>query len=187
MASNRRSILTTSSQATVADIAVARHHYRLPETFILTVAARRPHQNHEVLLRALPDIPEPIGLVIVGASDPLPSLIKELNLESRVHLIPEVAEQDLPAVYQAASVFAFPSPVEGYGAPVLEAMAAGVPVVTSVPEVTGPAAIKVPPHYAPGWAWALTAVLTNLALAAHLKEAGRTTLLTETRPLTLVA
>ncbi len=61
----------------------------------------------------------------------MPGLIAGLGLQSRVRLVPNVADEWLPAVYQAASVFAFPSLAEGYGLPVLEAMAAGVPVVMS--------------------------------------------------------
>ena len=91
--------------------------------------------------------------------------------------MPEVPEEWLPAVYRAASVFAFPSLTEGYGIPVLEAMAAGVPVVMSdiqvLAEVAGPAALMVPPHDVAGWASALTAVLSSAALPGRLTEAGR--------------
>jgi len=169
-------------QVTADAVAAARGRYQLPETFILSVGAHRPHKNHEVLVRALAAVPGDAGLVIVGCADPcfpdpLPGLIAGLGLESRVRLVPEVAEEWLPAVYRAAAVFAFPSLAEGYGIPVLEAMAAGVPVVMSdiqvMAEVAGPAALMVPPHDVAGWASALTAVLSSAALPGRLTEAGR--------------
>jgi len=167
---------------TATAVAAARDRYQLPETYILTVGAHRPHKNHEVLVRALVAVPDHVGLVIVGFPDPnfhdpLPGLIAELGLQSRVKLVPDVAEEWLPAVFRAASVFAFPSLAEGYGIPVLEAMAAGVPVVMSdiqvLAEVGGPAALMVPPRDVPSWASALTAVLSSAALPGRLTEAGR--------------
>ncbi len=168
-------------QVTATAVAAARHRYQLPARFVLTVGARRPHKNHEVLVRALAAVRSDVGLVIVGSSDPrfrdpLPSLIAQLGLESRVKLVPDVAEAWLPAVYRAASVFAFPSLAEGYGIPVLEAMAAGVPVVTSniqvLAEVAKSAALTVPPRDVAGWASAITAVLCDPALSGRLTEAG---------------
>jgi glycosyltransferase involved in cell wall biosynthesis len=164
-----------------AAVAAARERYQLPRTFVLTVGAHRPHKNHEVLVRALAALPGHVCLVIVGSADrrfpdPLPGLISALGLQARVRLVPEVAEQDLPAVYRAASVFAFPSLSEGYGLPALEAMAAGVPVVMSdipvLAEVAGPAARMVPPRDVAGWAAALRAVLRDGPLRARLTEAG---------------
>jgi glycosyltransferase involved in cell wall biosynthesis len=166
---------------TPAALTTARARYRLPETFVLTVGAHRPHKNHETLVRALATLPAQVTLVIVGYFDhnfrnPLPGLITELGLDSRVRLVPEVAEEHLPAVYRAASVFAFPSLSEGYGLPVLEAMASGVPVVMSdipvLAEVAGAAAFLVSPRDVAGWAAALAAVLSSEALRARLTGAG---------------
>lgn len=166
---------------TAAAVAAARHRYRLPGQFILTVGAHRPHKNHEVLVRALATLPEHVSLVIAGYFDPsfpepLPGLIAELGLESRVLLVPEVAEELLPAVYRAASVFAFPSLAEGYGLPVLEAMACGVPVVASdIPvlvEVTGSGAVLVSPRDVSAWSRALAALLADPVLSAELSAAG---------------
>jgi glycosyltransferase involved in cell wall biosynthesis len=129
-------------------------------------------------------VPGDVSLVVVGYPDPffpdrLPGVIAGLGLQSRVRLIPSVADEWLPAVYRAASVFAFPSLAEGYGLPVLEAMAAGVPVVISdigvLAEVAGSAALTVPPRDVARWAAALTAVLGDPALAGRLTAAGQAT------------
>jgi glycosyltransferase involved in cell wall biosynthesis len=166
---------------TAGAVAAARDRYRLPEQFILTVGAHRPHKNHELLVRALAALPAHVSLVIVGYldpsfPDPLPGLIAELGLGSRVLLLPEVADEWLPAVYRAALAFAFPSLAEGYGLPVLEAMAAGVPVVASdipaLAEVTGPGAVLVAPRDMAGWVCALRAILADRRMSARLSQAG---------------
>jgi len=163
------------------DVAAVREQYGLPERFVLTVGAHRPHKNHAVLLHALAAMPAAVSLVIVGYFDPnfrdsLPRQISRLGLQSRVRLVPAVTEAALPAVYRAASVFAFPSLIEGYGLPVLEAMSAGLPVVASaVPvlaEVCGPAAVLVPPHDPAAWAAALTGVLGDDAASRAMVSAG---------------
>ena len=164
-----------------AAVAAARDRYRLPERFILTVGAHRPHKNHGILVRALTALPADVSLVIVGYfdssfPDPLPGLIAELGLASRVLLVPEVADELLPAVYRAASVFAFPSLAEGYGLPVLEAMASGVPVVASdipvLSEIAGRAAVLVRPDDAAGWARAMAEILADPAVSGRLSAAG---------------
>ncbi len=87
-----------------------------------------------------------------------------------------VADRDLPALYRGAAAFVYPSLFEGFGLPVLEAMACGTPVVTSdtssLPEVAGDAALTVPPHDVVALTEAMQAVLTDAALAARLRAAG---------------
>ena len=164
-------------------IAQARERYQLPAEFVLAVGAHRPHKNHQVLIRALGYLPERVHLVVVGYfdpnfRDPLPALIARLGLRDRVRLVPEVDDELLPAVYRAASAFAFPSLSEGFGLPALEALAAGVPAaVSDIPvlaEVTGGAALLVPPRDARAWGHALGVLLHDSALRARMAIAGRT-------------
>jgi glycosyltransferase involved in cell wall biosynthesis len=125
-----------------------RHRLNLPATYLLSVGTLEPRKNALILLKALRvlghacDLP----LVLVGRETPYSREIRhyarEHGLESRLHIVPDVRFADLPAVYQMASVFVYPSLFEGFGIPVLEAIVSGVPVVTSsvssLPEAGGP-------------------------------------------------
>jgi glycosyltransferase involved in cell wall biosynthesis len=167
-----------------SDLERARAALRLPERYILHVGVGRPHKNRVVLVRALAhlaDLEPPVHLVLVGSrdarfADDVAQAINELSLRDRVHRIDTVPEEHLAAVYQAAACFAFPSRVEGFGLPVLEAMASRVPVVASdVPvlaEIAGDAASLINPDDVRGWAEGLHRVLTDDLLASALVERG---------------
>lgn len=119
-------------------------------------------------------------LVIVGArkwkASPVYETVQRLNLAGHVHFTGFVEEEDLPALYNGADLFAFPSLYEGFGLPVLEAMACGVPVVTSntssLPEVAGDAALLVDPANVDAIAAAMRRILEDPALAADLRRRG---------------
>ena len=162
----------------------ARHAYSLPGRFVLAVGAHRPHKNFPVLVRALGALPEDLSLVVVGQADPrfrglpgeLAALAAELGVAARVLLVPEVADDLLPAVYRAATAVAFPSAAEGYGLPALEALAAAVPLLVSdipvLAEVCGDAAVRVPPADPAAWAAAISALLADPAGARERVQAG---------------
>src|SRR4029077_43303 len=99
-----------------------------------------------------------------------------LRLGERVVFPGFVADADLPALYSAAAVLAYPSTYEGFGLPILEAFACGTPVVTStaacLPEVAGNAALLVPPTDVPALAEALTRAYGDSALRDQLVQAG---------------
>jgi glycosyltransferase involved in cell wall biosynthesis len=153
--------------------------------YVLHVGAQRPHKNHAVLIAAfarvaqmLPDV----RLILVGQPDRrfppiVPRLIRTLALADRVEVRETVDDDELLTLYAGAAAFAFPSVVEGFGLPVLEAMAAGVPTVTSdaaaVVEAAGGASLVVPAHDTRAWAQALLRVLTDVPLAASLAGQGR--------------
>lgn len=121
---------------------------------ILSVGVLQTRKNTLNALRALETLPARYRLVLVGGdghgSEAIHDYIRRQGLDCRVRLLGHVAAAELPALYQAASVFLFPSLEEGFGLPVLEAMANGLPVVaahtSSLPEVGGEAALYVDPH-----------------------------------------
>jgi len=121
-------------------------------------------------------------LVLVGDDDPrfparLSGLAHTLGIGDRVDVRRGIAEAALLELYRGASAFAFPSVVEGFGLPVLEAMAAGLPVVTSdapaVVEAAGGASLVVPSGDPQVWAAALVRVLTDARVTADLVPRGR--------------
>lgn len=133
---------------------------------VLCVAQKRPYKGQERLIRALPDLPEDLVLVLPGASTDyeahLRRLVEELGLQSRVVFPDWVSDEDLEGLYRLATCFALASEIEGFGLPVLEAMARGLPVAcserSSLPEVAGGAAVM----FDPGDQGAVTGVLERL-------------------------
>ena len=143
-----------------------------PGNFILMVGRLEPRKNHETLIRAwarLGDMAPP--LVIVGQDDPnfpqLQDVINGVVGSQRVIQFKNIGDELLPAVMRHATAFAYPAFAEGFGMPVVEAMASGVPVitsdVTSMPEVAGDGAILCDPHDEDGLYRALKRVLTMSA------------------------
>jgi glycosyltransferase involved in cell wall biosynthesis len=163
-----------------ADLAA---RYDLPDRYILTVGVLEPRKNHICLLRALRRLHqqgEMVGVVIVGREgwrwrDPLGD--SELAaLRPWVRVYRNVPDADLPELYGRAAVFAYPSLYEGFGLPVVEAMACGTPVVasrvSSLPEVVGDAALLADPRDSDDFADKLLAVLRDASLHDRLRAAG---------------
>jgi len=135
--------------------------YNLPENFVLYLGGYDVRKNVSALLHAYTWVSATLGdqypLVLAGrlpetdtAFFPDPRRIaRELGLEGFIITPGWIAEEDKPLLYAAAAVFVYPSRYEGFGLPVLEAMACGVPVVTtnaaSIPELAGPAAFQLDP------------------------------------------
>jgi glycosyltransferase involved in cell wall biosynthesis len=158
-----------------------RSRYGLPERFILYVGTIEPRKNLAILFEAVKLLPlAEVKVVIVGSTGWLSHetfvRLQRLGLEERVILTGFVPEEDLAALYSLAEVFAYPSIYEGFGLPVLEAMACGTPVVSSnsssLPEVVGDAGIMVAPEDAAGWEETLERVLRNAELKTELRERG---------------
>ncbi|EKD80018.1 MAG: group 1 glycosyl transferase [uncultured bacterium] len=123
--------------------------YNLPAEFILSVGTQEPRKNLERLTQAVSTLDLPLILVGKhGWGDHLTPGVKGAHTPG-VFALGYVPEEDLPGLYSAATIFAYPSLYEGFGFPVIEAMACGTPVVTSnissLPEVAGRAAILVDP------------------------------------------
>ncbi len=149
--------------------------------FILSVGTVQPRKNYERLIRAFASLPDQaVHLVIAGGrgwlQGPIYAVVDALNVRDRVHFIGFADDADLPALYSAARCFAFPSLYEGFGLPVLEAMACGAPVVTSnvssLVEVAGQAALLVDPLSVDDIGAALARLLTDEPLRVHLVEQG---------------
>jgi glycosyltransferase involved in cell wall biosynthesis len=153
----------------------------LPRRYLLQVGARRPHKNVSALVRVLPELPESYHLLLVGSiderfPDPVPRLAESLGVAHRIRHVPSVSEPELHSIYAGAAAFTYPSLIEGLGLPLLEAMAAGVPVVASdIPvfrEVAGDAATLLDPSDAAGWARAILDV-QEPGRRRELIDAGR--------------
>jgi glycosyltransferase involved in cell wall biosynthesis len=150
-------------------------HYRLPERFVLWVGTNEPRKNLDGLVAAMG--PLRIPLVVVGPEGwniNAGSVLAPLG--QRCQHLGQVPERDLHCLYAAATVFAFPSHAEGFGLPVLEAMAQGTPVITSVgtatEEAAGGAALLVDPSDPQTVATAIQQVIDDDDLAADLRQRG---------------
>jgi glycosyltransferase involved in cell wall biosynthesis len=162
-----------TSPTILADV---RRRHGLPARFVLADAIKNPG----VLVKAWRLLPTSIrqGRQIVffsRLSNPGP-IVGEAVRAREARLLVAVSRADLIALYSLADVFVFPSWIEGFGIPLLEAMTCGAPVIASdraaIPEVLGDAGICVDADDAAGLAYHLEAVLTQPALAADLRERG---------------
>lgn len=112
-----------------------RKKYNLPEKFILTVGTIEKRKNAEIILQAMAKMEVEIPLVIVGKRtdymNELQKMIQEYQLENRVLFLHQVTSDELPAIYQMATVFVYPSVFEGFGIPILEALSARIPVIAA--------------------------------------------------------
>lgn len=151
--------------------------------YVLGVAGTDPTKNVEALIDAFSKLPthlrESHDLVLAGDLKKMPQLharVHELCLESQASFPGVVTEEQLVALYQQAAVFVFPSRYEGFGLPVLEAMACGCPVISSnassLPEVFGEAALSADPEDTDGFARHLEQVLSDTGLRQELRQKG---------------
>jgi len=161
--------------------------YKLPQKFILFVGNIKPHKNLSALLDGFLLAESQLkgyNLVILGKKEGFITgdgkIFEQINnneiLKERVNFTGYVAEEDLPQIYNLASIFAFPSIYEGFGFPPLEAMACGCPVVcsdsASLPEVCGDAAFYVNATNPAEISSGLIEVLSNDKLKDNLIEKG---------------
>lgn len=161
-----------------------RKKYNLNFDFILHVGTIEPRKNLEFLVKAYAKTLSKFNLkpklVIVGKRgwyySGLFKLIKKLNLEKNIIFTGYVEAEDLPILYNLASLFVFPSLYEGFGLPPLEALACGCPVIcsntSSLPEVVGEAGILLAPNDQEAWAFHINKILNNEKLKKGLVEKG---------------
>jgi len=151
--------------------------------YIFTIGTVQPRKNYVRLIHALANLRQlgyDLNLVIAGGrgwlADPIYEAIEQTKLGDYVHMIGFVDDGDLPTLYSDAACVAFPSLYEGFGFPVLEAMACGTPVITSnvssLPEVAGDAAIMVDPYSIEAITEAIQRVMDDTTLRENMVEAG---------------
>ncbi len=157
-----------------------RKRYGFPQHFILSLGTLEPRKNLVRLIEAFSSLATHCSLVIVGRKgwlyDDIFDAVERWGLQGRVVFPGFVADEDLPALYNLAELFVFPSLYEGFGLPPLEAMACGVPVVTSnsssLPEVVGDAGLMVDPLDTEGLARAMKRALEDEALREKMTKRG---------------
>lgn len=179
-----------------AKLAAIRARYGLGDApFVLTVGTVQPRKNYELLVRAFKPVADrhAHALVIAGGKgwlgEGLAAEIERQGLRDRVRLVGFVDDDDLPGLYSAADLFVFPSLYEGFGLPLLEAMACGTPVISSdassLPEVVqeqeagtfgagsaSPSAVLLSPHDEPAWSAAMLSLLDDEEASRRLVKAG---------------
>jgi glycosyltransferase involved in cell wall biosynthesis len=169
-----------------AELERVRERYQIRGRYVFYAGNIKPHKNLERLIGAFGLLRkrsghEDVKLIIVGDEihkhGSLRRKVEAAGVKNDVRFFGFVPERTLVSLYRMASVFAFPSLYEGFGLPPLEAMALGVPVVTShlssLPEVVGDAALLVDPYREEAIADAIGRVLADGTLRADLVERGR--------------
>ncbi|MGC9336018.1 MAG: glycosyltransferase family 4 protein [Anaerolineae bacterium] len=161
----------------------ARRHYGLPERYLLHVGTIEPRKNLTRLVEALERLHDEglqIPLVVLSAKgwlyDDFFSRLETLRVRDAVHFTGYIPGADLPLLYNGSTALVMPSVYEGFGLPVLEAMACGTPVVSSntssLPEIGGQAALYFDPYDVEAIAAAIRAAWTDQDLRASLREEG---------------
>lgn len=164
-----------------SEIDFFRQRHGLPNQFILHVGTLQPRKNIPLLLEAYAQLALPgVKLVLVGGEGwmfgEIHERVEALGLEKEVIFTGYVPDSDLPLWYNAADLFVFPSVYEGFGMPVVEAMACGAPVVaadsSSIPEAAGDAALLFDPSDSSELADRMRAVLLDAELSAKMQGVG---------------
>jgi len=170
--------------ATDAEGTEIRQALNLPDRFLLGMASADPRKNAAGLLRAYATLPVDLRaicpIILICLDDQLAQSLAAdaaaLGLTDSLRLLPRQSDRTLLGLYQTAAVFAFPSLYEGFGLPVLEAMASGAVVVAAdrgaLPEIAGSAAILADPEDSAAFGSALARVLSDESLHTGLRQEG---------------
>jgi glycosyltransferase involved in cell wall biosynthesis len=173
-----------TGDAAAADGAVLRAARGVTARYVLAVGTLEPRKNYGALIEAFASLPaacDDVRLVIAGGrgwhTGPIDRALETSPARHRIDVLGVVTSAELNALYEGATVFAFPSLYEGFGLPLLEAMAAGTPVITanssSLVEVSGDAALHVSPHSVAEIRDGLNTLLGDAELRALLVRRGR--------------
>lgn len=159
-----------------------RRRYQLPDRYILYVGSIEERKNLLLLAKALAHISDPnITVIAVGKQTPyaknVQAFIDEHRLGHRFHMLSGVPFADLPALYQLATVFVYPSRFEGFGIPLLEALCSGTPAIgctgSCLEEAGGPSSLYVDPDNAPALAHTIDQLLSDENLRQQMANDGQ--------------
>lgn len=165
---------------TESDKQVVRAKYQLSSPYILYVGSIEERKNLLLLVKALKGLKEDISVIAIGKKTPytetVEAYVRENNLSERVRLLHGVTFADLPAFYQMATLFVYPSFFEGFGIPILEAQLSGVPVIAAtgscLEEAGGPGALYTSPFYESELRGLIESVLNQPNLADSMRKSS---------------
>ena len=152
--------------------------------YILSVGALQPRKNYSMLIRAFKQLcgrwRDPIELVIVGRRgwlwEPIEQEARRAPFAERIHLLGYIANEELAGLYAGATMVAMPSLYEGFGIPLVEAMACGAPLIasgaSSIPEIVGDAGILLDPRHEEAWTTTMEDLLCNENKLQRLRQKG---------------
>ncbi len=155
-----------------------KHH--LPDEYLLYVGTIEERKNLLLVAKAMKHLPSSTRLVVVGKqtayADEVKTFLHQNNLNESVLFLENVPFSDLPAIYQKASVFIYPSVFEGFGIPILEALCSGIPVIAAtgscLEEAGGPDSVYIHPQDAEGLANAIDHIMNDLTKREAMIQAG---------------
>ncbi len=153
-----------------------KNRYDLPPQFLLSVGTIEDRKNLMLILKAMHQLPPDLNLVVVGRKTKYAQKVMQYldknNMKHRVLFLENAPTEDLPALYQLASVFIFPSYFEGFGLPILEALLSGTPVIAAtgscLEEAGGPDSIYIHPDDFNALAVAIQTVLADEYLRSRM-------------------
>ncbi len=158
-----------------------KNKYNLPEHFILNVGSIEQRKNLLLIVKALKQSGKDIRLIAIGRRTPytetVEQYIRENNMQEQVTILNNVSFNDLPAFYQLASLFIYPSFFEGFGIPILEALNSGTPVIAAtgscLEEAGGPDSLYINPEDVNDLNEKINWILTTPSQAEHMRTAGK--------------
>ncbi len=157
-----------------------RDKYKLPADYILNVGTIEDRKNLISVVRTL-EHTEGVSLVVIGRKKghfkQVAEFIEAGKLEKRVLFLEDVPQEDLPAIYSLAQLFVYPSLIEGFGIPLIEALCSGTPVITSkggcFPEAAGPGSVYVNPEDQEEITAQVKALLSDSGQRARMSKTGK--------------
>lgn len=168
-------------EASIGQKEQIRLKYQLPQKYILNVGSIESRKNLLLVVKSLNYVPDDIHLVAIGKrttyADEIDEYINKHQLTHRVHILHNIPFHELPAFYQSAQLFVYPSFFEGFGIPIIEAIHSGLPVIAAtgscLEEAGGPDSIYVNPNDEKELAGNINKILSSPELADEMRKKGK--------------